>query len=77
VVAVEKRISPSLQKSIMDFPKSYVNRLVVLYEAVEELIPVLLGLLVNVLCYKSEGRWFDSRWCHMEFFIDTILPIGL
>jgi hypothetical protein len=17
-----------------------------------------------VLCYKSEGRWFDSRWCH-------------
>jgi hypothetical protein len=20
--------------------------------------------LVEVLRYKSEGRWFDSRWCH-------------
>ena len=19
--------------------------------------------VVKVLCYKSEGRWFDSRWC--------------
>jgi len=24
--------------------------------------------VVNVLCYKSEGRrWFDSRWCHLNF----------
>ena len=22
------------------------------------------GTMVKVLCYKSEGRWFDSRWCH-------------
>ena len=21
----------------------------------------------KVLCYKSEGRWFDSRWCHRNF----------
>jgi len=21
----------------------------------------------KVLCYKSEGRWFDSRWCHWNF----------
>jgi hypothetical protein len=21
------------------------------------------GTVVNVLCYKSEGRWFDSGWC--------------
>ena len=20
--------------------------------------------VVKVLCYKSEGRWFDSKWCH-------------
>jgi len=20
--------------------------------------------VVKVLRYKSEGRWFDSRWCH-------------
>jgi len=21
----------------------------------------------KVLCYKSEGRWFDPRWCHCNF----------
>jgi len=25
------------------------------------------GSVVKVLCYKSEGRWFDSRWCHWKF----------
>ena len=20
--------------------------------------------VVKLLCYKSEGRWFDPRWCH-------------
>ena len=23
--------------------------------------------MVKVLCYKSEGRWFDSRWFHWNF----------
>ena len=23
--------------------------------------------VVKVLCYKSEGRWFDFRWCHWNF----------
>jgi len=23
--------------------------------------------VVKVLCYKSEGRWFDSRWCQWNF----------
>jgi len=23
--------------------------------------------VVKVLCYKSEGRWFDSRWCPWNF----------
>jgi len=22
---------------------------------------------VKVLCYKSEGRWFDPNWCHWKF----------
>ena len=26
--------------------------------------------VVKVLCYKSEGRWFDPSWCHWIFFID-------
>jgi hypothetical protein len=25
------------------------------------------GTVVKVLGYKSEGRWFDSRWCHGNF----------
>jgi len=29
------------------------------------------------LRYKSEGRGFDSRWCHWIFFIDIILPAAL
>jgi hypothetical protein len=24
--------------------------------------------VVKVLCYKSEGRWFNPRWCHLIFF---------
>jgi len=23
--------------------------------------------VVKVLCYKSESRWFDSRWFHWNF----------
>jgi hypothetical protein len=25
------------------------------------------GSVVKVLSYISEGRWFDSRWCHWNF----------
>ena len=27
------------------------------------------GTVVKVLCYKSEGRWFDPSWCHWNFFL--------
>jgi len=27
--------------------------------------------VVKVLCYKSEGRWFDSRWCHWNFSLTS------
>jgi len=33
--------------------------------------------VVKVLCYKSEGRWIDSRWCHWKFFIDIIPAIAI
>jgi hypothetical protein len=29
------------------------------------------------VCYKQEGRGFDSRWRHWQFFIDVILPAAL
>jgi len=32
--------------------------------------------VVKVLCYKSEGRWFDPSRCRWVF-IDIILPIAL
>ena len=25
--------------------------------------------VVKVLCYKSEGRWFDSGWFHWNFLL--------
>jgi hypothetical protein len=28
--------------------------------------------LVDVLCYRLEGRWFDYGWCLVEFFIYII-----
>ena len=27
--------------------------------------------VVKMLCYKSEGRWFDSRWCHWNFSLTS------
>ena len=33
--------------------------------------------VVRVLCYKSEGRWFDPSWCHWIFHWHKILPIGV
>ena len=33
--------------------------------------------VVKVLCYKSEGRWFDPSWCQWIFHRHKILPIAL
>jgi len=33
--------------------------------------------VVKVLCYKSEGRWFDPSWCQWIFDWHKILPIAL
>ena len=27
--------------------------------------------VVKVLCYKSEGRWFDPSWCHWSFSLTS------
>ena len=32
-----------------------------------------VSTVVKVLCYKSEGRWFDSRWCHWNFSLTQSL----
>ena len=33
--------------------------------------------VANVLCYKSEGHWFNPSWCHWIFHRHKILPIAL
>jgi hypothetical protein len=33
--------------------------------------------LVEALCYRPEGRGFDSPYCHWIFLIDLILPAAL
>jgi len=33
--------------------------------------------VVKVLCYKSEGSWFDPSWCQWIFHWHKILPIAL
>ena len=31
--------------------------------------------LVKVLCYKSESRWFDPRWCRWNFSLTYSLRL--
>ena len=28
--------------------------------------------VVKVLCYKSEGRWFDPSWSHWKFSLSHV-----
>jgi len=28
-----------------------------------------MSTVVKLLCYKSQGRWFDPRWCHWNFLL--------
>jgi len=37
------------------------------FVAVEMHIGDCGGTVVKVLCYKTEGRWFDTSWCHWKF----------
>ena len=34
---------------------------------VDKLLDAPRNTVVKVLCYKSEGRWFDPSWCHWHF----------
>ena len=56
----------------------YICIYICMYMCVCACVYVCLGhaaaQLVEALRYKSEGRGFDSRWCHWNFFIDIILP---
>jgi hypothetical protein len=45
--------------------------------AVMEWLGVRGSAVVKALCYKPEGRGFNSRWGHWIFSIDLILPAAL
>ena len=68
---------PSTKKRTNTYPKDKSNR------SHKTLVPIYQvdrgSTAVKVLCYKSEGRWFDPSWCQwILFFIDIkILPIAL
>ena len=48
---------------VTDFLCHSVTSLILSY-----VIPTNYGSsVVKALCYKSEGRWFDPRWCHCNF----------
>ena len=41
-------------------------------------VPLFCGdrgrTVVKVLCYKSEGRWFDPTWC--QWIFDRTMALG-
>ena len=43
----------------------YINCLLC---SVQRLIGYRGNTVVKVLCYKSEGRWFDPIWCQWIFY---------
>jgi len=47
--------------------KTKFFKLVLVYTYTTNLIAYCGSTVVKVLCYKSVGRWFDSRWCHWNF----------
>jgi len=50
---------------------SHVPRIVICFLQLYMLQLLFFGgrgdTVVKVLCYKSEGRWFDPSWCHWNF----------
>jgi hypothetical protein len=45
------------------------------YNCVNVLLGARGSAVVEVMCYKPEGRGIDSRWC--QNFSMTILPVAL
>jgi hypothetical protein len=41
------------------------------------ILEILGYAVVEALRYKPEGRGFDSRYSHWNFFSDLILPVAL
>ena len=59
-----------IKLALMYFSPRYFTNLICLFGARGSTV-------VKVLCYKSEGRWFDPSWCHWIFHWHQILPIAL
>ena len=58
--------SPTWKASVSDTP-SRLNYCIILWYIDNVRGTLLVEQLVEALRYKSEGREFDSRWCHWIF----------
>jgi len=70
VLCLNEKITKTLVDSQVrkHFHVKAAKRILVLRFEVFSLVVVNRGsTVVKVLCYKSEGRWFDSRWCQWNF----------
>ena len=51
--------------------ESQISRYLFLYKNLISVLTMHIGdrrsTVVKVLCYKSEGHWFDPSWCHWNF----------
>ena len=47
--------------------KGYITVIIIVHHIVKFGGGHAVAQLVEALHYKSEGRWFDSRWCHWKF----------
>ena len=44
-----------------------VNNCIIIIIIIIIIIGDGVDTMVKMLCYKSEGRWFDPSWCHWKF----------
>jgi len=63
--------------SLLEGPKYYRHDWESSFQNTRALCGDRGSTVIKVLCYKSEGRWFDSSWCQWIFHWHKILPIAL
>jgi hypothetical protein len=61
---VDKQVKKSMQEGIIEEINSLWNSPILM---VPKKIVDRGGTVVKALCYKSECRWLDPRWCHWNF----------
>jgi len=66
---IKVQVVGSLYKHRLLHGKMKIIKNIFIYLFIYLLTGDLGGTVVKVLCYKSEGRWFDPVWCHWYFLL--------